>query len=139
VLPNEINCRDSLEPPVRGINFILLTPSQVDLVPKAKFDLAINIESFAEMEQKVANAYVELTYSWLRDGGSMFVANRESREMPSGGRVSNITSFWKYPFSNTDEVVLLEYCPMRDLLTNRRKRNVNRVAIKRGSKVSSGL
>lgn len=129
-LPNEISHKSKIDSESGGISFYFLTPEQAALIPEDEIDLVINIESFAEMDQEIANNYVELMYASLRKGGLMFIANRESREISREGKIPKITTFWKYPFLSTDEMILIEYCPMRDYLTNKRSRNINRIARK---------
>jgi putative sugar O-methyltransferase len=101
----------------RGHLFVLLTPDQVDLVPGGAFDLAVNMESFAEMEPETASGYLEDFYAKLRPGGTLFLVNRESRVASTTGDVEDVTSFWKYPLRDDDEVLVRKHCPMRDLIS----------------------
>lgn len=55
-----------------GKNFFLLAPSDVDMLPENYFDFAVNMESFAEMNQTIANNYIKNFYRVLKPQGSIF-------------------------------------------------------------------
>jgi SAM-dependent methyltransferase len=132
-LPNEVKSHAQIDAMEGNQRFVLLTPAQAGLIPDESIDLAINIESFAEMNQPTANGYVNEINRSLKVGGHFFTANRESRIIDSPNELPQITSHWKYPFEDSDKVVLWEYCPMRDYLTRQKTRNINRI----GQKVKS--
>jgi len=130
ILPSEIGDRKRILLDPDKINFILLTPEQISLIPDNSIDIALNIESFGEMEQSIANNYVAAMYRVLRKNGYLFSANRESRVVSEHDGVTYFTTYWKYPFLNSDEVLLQEYCPMRDFIMGEKTRNINRLARK---------
>jgi hypothetical protein len=125
IMPNDIE-KGALERQLPGKkNFIFLTPSQFKRIPDRSTDLAVNIESFAEMPQKIAEDYVHAFYRVLKTGGYMFTANRESRIISEDG---SFTCYWNLPYSDNDEMLLWEYCPMRQFLMNGMSPNINRLA-----------
>lgn len=124
-MPNDVE-EGILEQPLQGAKkFIFLTPSQIERIPEKTIDLALNIESFAEMPQHVAKNYVHFFYRALKNGGYMFTANRESRVLSDRGA---FTCYWKLPYSEKDEIILWEYCPMRQFLMSEMSPNINRLA-----------
>jgi len=129
-LPSEVGHEEEIRLDPDRINYILLTPDQISLIPDNSMDLVINIESFGEMEQPVANKYVAAMYRVLRKNGYLFSANRESRIVSENNGVAYFTTYWKYPFLDSDEVILQEYCPMRDFVMGEKIRNINRLARK---------
>ena len=133
LLPNEVKSIDDVHAMEGSHRFVLLTPGQVGLIEDESVDLAINIESFAEMNQPTANGYVNEVNRALKVGGHFFTANRESRIIDSDDQLPQVTSHWNYPFQDSDNVLLWEYCPMRDYLTCQKRRNINRL----GQKVKS--
>ncbi len=124
-MPNDVE-NGVLEQPLRGDkNFIFLTPSQIGRIPNNSIDLALNIESFAEMPQNVAESYIDFFYRILKPGAYMFTANRESRIISENG---SFTCYWKLPYSDKDKIILWEYCPMRQFMMNGMSPNINRLA-----------
>lgn len=72
VLPNEIN-KDTI---INDYDFIFLEPSQINIIPDKFLDLAINTESFMEMDMKEVDEYLSFFSVKIKDKGHIFIANR---------------------------------------------------------------
>jgi SAM-dependent methyltransferase len=57
-------------------DFNFLTPSQIDSIPSASIDLAINCHSFQEMNPETIERYFQLVRRVMRPGGIFIVINR---------------------------------------------------------------
>lgn len=109
------------------VTFILRTPMQLDSIQDESVDLALNIDSFAEMPVQSAHVYVELFNRVLAPGGYMFLANRESR-VHKGAKLIN--SMWTLPYDANQEILLFDHCPMRYEVMGGRTLNINRISQK---------
>ena len=112
----------------KGHNFLFLIPQQLEKLPSDQFDLCINVESFAEMNPEIAFDYLRSFYRCLGNNGKLFVCNRENRTIDTDRSALKVLSFWSYPFQDTDEILLQEYCPMRDAIYHITRRNINRIS-----------
>lgn len=86
---------------------LFLEPDQLEDL-RLEFDLAVNIESFGEMYQDVANNYIEILSAKLRDKGSLFMVNRISRciNLNEPYLLDSHTHFCKYPLASFETVRL---------------------------------
>jgi len=86
---------------------LFLEPDQLENI-QLEFDLAINIESFGEMYQDVANNYIDILSSKLRKRGSLFLINRISRcvNLNEPYSLNSHTQFCKYPLDSFETICL---------------------------------
>lgn len=128
ILPNQVQeLSDSIDH--RGKNFVFLTPEQFEKIPDKGSDLFLNVESFAEMAPSISADYIQGAYRKLKVGGIIYSANRETRSFNRTDKIIHGSSHWKLPFKESDKVVFEKFCPMRDVLTNKLRPNINRLSI----------
>jgi hypothetical protein len=72
-LPNEINSSWKAE----DYDVTFLLPTQSDIVPSSKFDLAFNMSSFQEMDIEIVNNYIAYLKDRLLRGGSLISVNHD--------------------------------------------------------------
>ncbi|BBD09585.1 putative sugar O-methyltransferase [Desulfovibrio ferrophilus] len=124
VFPNEEVPERSLG---NSVTFVLRTPTQHTSIQDESVDIALNIDSFAEMPIQAARSYVEMFNRTLAKGGVMFLANRESRVHDGQ---AEINSMWTLPYDPNHEVMLFEHCPMRHYVMSGKTPNINRISRK---------
>nr|WP_237578370.1 putative sugar O-methyltransferase [Leptospira mayottensis] len=78
VLPNEVN---KILP--RDYDFLFLTTTGIDLLPKNYVDLSINCHSFQEMKPKQISVYFGLVQNVTKKNGYFFISSRIER-IPMG-------------------------------------------------------
>lgn len=96
--PNEVNEKTNMN----NFDIIFLLPNQINLISKEKFDLAINTESFMEMDYKEVKKYFETINLSLKDKGLFFTSNR----------IRKVQYFFKYPWkilSSFKKILLLKH------------------------------
>lgn len=86
----------------------LLTPEQAALLPDHSADLALNFNSFMEMDQAARDAYLELVYRVGRPGSLFVNVNRRQRALPSRDGSSFDNNPLLYPYRADDEVLVWE-------------------------------
>ena len=84
ILPNEISDKTN----IYDYDFIFLTPEQKNLVKDGTVGLAINTQSFMEMDYKEVEDYFSFVNRVVLDGGYFFNSNR----------MRKVTSFFNFPF-----------------------------------------
>ena len=84
ILPNEISEKTN----IYDYDFIFLTPEQKNLVKDGTVGLAINTQSFMEMDYKEVEDYFSFVNRVVLDGGYFFNSNR----------MRKVTSFFNFPF-----------------------------------------
>jgi len=83
--PNEIKQnKDNL----KKFDIIYLLPNQINILENEFFDLAINTESFMEMDYEEVKKYLNLISNTTNDGGYFFTSNR----------IRKVQRFFSYPW-----------------------------------------
>ena len=114
--PNEIN--ENLTK-IQDFDIIYLLPNQIEILEKNFFDLAINTESFMEMDFEEVKKYINLINDTTNDSSYFFTSNR----------IRKVQKFFNYPWhimnefkkiyiskhrifnkSNTHIILMLEKC-----------------------------
>lgn len=92
------------EPPV----FVLLTPAEASQIADAGTDLALNFNSFMEMDLEARDDYLDLIYRVGRPGALFLNVNRRQRALPGrdGEPVDNNPLL--YPYRASDRVLVWE-------------------------------
>jgi len=88
--------------------FSLLTPEQACLLPDDSADLALNFNSFMEMDRDVRDGYLELVYRVGRPGSLFVNVNRRQRALPGRDGVAFDNNPLLYPYRGSDRVLLWE-------------------------------
>ena len=88
--------------------FSLLTPEEAALVEPGSVDVALNFNSFMEMDLDTRDGYLELVYRAARPGALFVNVNRRQRGLPGrdGAKVDNNPLL--YPYRASDRVLLWE-------------------------------
>jgi SAM-dependent methyltransferase len=84
-----------------------------DLIDDHSVDLALNLNSFMEMDREARDAYIEQIYRCTRPGGLFYNVNRRQRKLPlrDGGTWDNNPLL--YPYRHDDEIVVWEEDPFQ--------------------------
>jgi len=88
--------------------FSLLTPAQASLLPDDSADVALNYNSFMEMDREARDAYLELVYRVGRPGALFLNVNRRQRALPGRDGESFDNNPLLYPYRRSDRVLLWE-------------------------------
>ena len=91
-----------------GEGFWLLTPEQAPELAAGSLDLALNFNSFMEMDEDARDSYLELVYRTGRPGALFLNVNRRQRALPGRGGESFDNNPLLYPYRATDRVLLWE-------------------------------
>ncbi|MBI2357459.1 MAG: hypothetical protein HYV04_00825 [Deltaproteobacteria bacterium] len=97
ILPNEVAAFESLPP---DPDIVFLTPEQAAFLDAERFDVAVNMFSFAEMSCETVGEYFALIRRTLKPWGIFYCANRVSKFNPHDGTTSDFES---YPWSDEDK------------------------------------
>lgn len=96
-LPNEIE--DNVVP---DADFVFLSDSQANFLPKKSIDIAINTMSFAEMRFETICEYFNILRKTLKENNIFYCLNRVEKIMEYDGKVVPIR-FHEYPWKNEDK------------------------------------
>ena len=110
-LPNEIeNDNNILED---KIDFMFLTPNQLDCIKADSVDLAININSFQEMKHKQVDVYFDFIQRVVNHSGYFFTVNRIEK-IPCDDYPFEIEQaeppirFFEYPWNKMNKILINE-------------------------------
>jgi SAM-dependent methyltransferase len=84
-----------------------------ELIAEDSFDLALNLNSFMEMDREARDSYIELIYRSTRPGGLFYNVNRRQPNLPlrDGGTWDNNPLL--YPYRQDDQVIVWEEDPFQ--------------------------
>ena len=84
-----------------------------ELIGDDTVDLALNLNSFMEMDREARDGYIEQIYRSTRPGGLFYNVNRRQKKLPlrDGGTWDNNPLL--YPYRHDDEVVVWEEDPFQ--------------------------
>jgi hypothetical protein len=111
ILPNEITDETN----IYDYDLIFLAPDQLDRVKDGSVGLAINTQSFMEMDYSEVEDYFTFVNKKLDNGGYFFISNR----------MRKVNNFFSYPFSLLSQFkriylernnVFLRHCRMSTLI-----------------------
>ena len=85
--------------------FWLLETSEISMVPAGTVGIAVNINSFMEMDGEVRDFYIDEFYRILRPGGIFFNVNRRQSEMSQRDGSTFDSNPLLYPYRGTDRVI----------------------------------
>ncbi len=88
-------------------DFVYCSVENLDVLSSHAFDIAINIASMQEMNQRTVQRYFSFLRQTITDDGYFYCCNR-AEKMFSDGEVSRLAD---YPWSPGDTVVWDEVCP----------------------------
>jgi hypothetical protein len=88
--------------------FALLTPAEAAQLPDDSADLALNFNSFMEMDLEARDGYLELIYRAGRPGALFLNVNRRQRALPGRGGEAVDNNPLLYPYRATDRILLWE-------------------------------
>jgi len=88
--------------------FALLTPAEAAQLPDDSADVALNFNSFMEMDLEARDAYLELVYRTGRPGALFLNVNRRQRALPGRGGEPVDNNPLLYPYRASDRVLLWE-------------------------------
>ena len=88
-----------------GVVFWFLDTREIEKVPKASVDVAVNFNSFMEMDEDIRDFYISEVYRASRPGAIFYNVNRRQPKMTrrDGSRFDNHPMF--YPYRPTDRVL----------------------------------
>jgi hypothetical protein len=96
------------ETPGRPGAVTLLTPEQAVLVEPDSIDVALNFNSFMEMDLDTRDGYLELIYGAGRPGALFVNVNRRQRGLPGRDGAKVDSNPLLYPYRASDRVLLWE-------------------------------
>lgn len=88
--------------------FTLLTPEASSQLPRAGFDVALNFNSFMEMDLDTRDSYLELIYGVGRPGALFVNVNRRQRALPGRDGATIDNNPLLYPYRASDRVLRWE-------------------------------
>jgi hypothetical protein len=84
-----------------------------DLIDDDSVDLALNLNSFMEMDRQPRDDYIEQTYRWTRPGGLFYNVNRRQRTLPLRDGDTWDNNPLLYPYRGDDEILVWEEDPFQ--------------------------
>ncbi|ASV10813.1 putative sugar O-methyltransferase [Leptospira santarosai] len=108
VLPNEVN-----KTLPKDYDFLFLTTTSIDLLPKNYIDLSVNCHSFQEMKPKQISVYFDLIQNVTKKNGYFFTSNRIEK-IPMGRdpytRIQNEVPnrFFEFPWKKSNQILINE-------------------------------
>jgi hypothetical protein len=91
----------------RAGEYRFVTPAEAQELPESAFDVALNFNSFMEMDRHVRDAYFDLVYRVGRPGGLFVNVNRRQRVLPLANGETWDNNPLLYPYRD-DEVIAWE-------------------------------
>lgn len=88
-------------------DFIYCPAENLSLLDSFSFDVAINIASMQEMNEKTVEYYFNFLRKHLVKNNLFYCCNRIEKHMPDG----EISSFFLYPWDKNDRYLIDENCP----------------------------
>ena len=88
-------------------DFVYCPTEKLDSLGHFKFDVAVNIASFQEMNMGTVARYFGFLRKSLNHNNRFYCCNRESKTL-MGGEVSE---FFEYPWKDTDQHLINQKCP----------------------------
>lgn len=106
---------------IKDADLVFLTPAQLDVIPNAALDIAVNLHSFQEMTLEQIRIYFDLIGRVVKPGGCLFTVNRveklpASPETHFAGSQADIVRFSEYPWPADWATEIYEICPMGRLM-----------------------
>jgi SAM-dependent methyltransferase len=86
-----------------------------ELIPGAAFDLALNVNSFMEMDRGTRDGYIDLIYRTARPRALFFNVNRRQHALPLADGGTWDSNPLLYPYRANDEVLIWEEDPFQTL------------------------
>jgi len=111
--PHTVHClafdvrTEDPNPEALGASFVYCPSEYMKTLENFKFDLAINIASFQEMNRETVNSYFDFMRVSLKKENLFYCCNRVEKIM-EGGEVSR---FFSYPWQKDDVHLVDECCP----------------------------
>jgi len=105
-LPFNVRTEDP-NPEALDASFVYCPAEYMNTLKDFKFDLAINVASFQEMNRETVNDYFDFMRGSLKKENLFYCCNRTEKIM-EGGEVSR---FFSYPWRKEDIHLVNEYCP----------------------------
>lgn len=108
VLPNEVN-----KTLPKDYDFLFLTTTGIDLLPKNYVDLSVNCHSFQEMKPKQISIYFDLIQNVTKENGYFFTSNRIEK-IPMGRdpytKIQNElpNRFFEFPWKKSNQILINE-------------------------------
>jgi SAM-dependent methyltransferase len=122
-----------------GPAFCFIEADRAGLVPRDAFDVAVNFNSFMEMDRDVRDNYFSTIYECLKDGGIFYNVNRRQMKMTMRDGSPYDNNPLLYPYLATDTV--LEWEPdefQQDYRSRNYKSAQKSFCVSRISKVRKG-
>jgi len=94
-------------PEVMNASFVYCPAEYMKVLKDFKYDIAINIASFQEMNSETVSKYFDFMRGSLKKDNLFYCCNRIEKIMV-GGEVSR---FFSYPWQKEDIYLVNEYCP----------------------------
>ena len=100
------------DPPAEG-RYAFVTPEAAQALPAESADVALNFNSFMEMDRDVRDGYFELVYRVCRPGTLFVNVNRRQRALPLPDGETWDNNPLLYPYRSDDEVLRWEEEPFQ--------------------------
>jgi len=88
-----------------GLHVWLLATTEIALVPDRSVDVALNFNSFMEMDEEVRDGYLDQVYRTAKPGALFYNVNRMQRAMTRRDGSTYENNPLLYPYRPTDQVI----------------------------------
>ncbi|MBL4759508.1 MAG: putative sugar O-methyltransferase [Mariprofundaceae bacterium] len=102
-----VKTKEDLDSQILVSQQVFIEAENYNLLENLEIDLFINIASMMEMDHHVVDNYFKYMRSSPKSPCYFYCCNRVRKELPDG----TVTEFLKYPWKESDEILLDECCP----------------------------